>query len=471
MSFMAQSTHPWRRQIAQRLNPPPPSKEYQHWLEQFIRDRLRLTIGVAIILLVIFIALNLGIIVPALMQGGGDAIGLSVEQYRLYPFFFVAQQLGLLLNLILLPRATSLPRLWWQFLGFSAAVHLVPQFLYLLIGETMVDLGGWILFFMLQAVLIPVRWQWHLISQVSLLALVGLSTFVLQFEIPGLPVELQQSVVIFHLIVLLCVFGVADLGIYLYERVLMREFELRQQLQLLLHAVSHDLRNPVMGSLMLLKNLPTHDNQVWIDQAMVNQMIEGQERQLRLINSLLEAHAQDVVGVVLELQPVSLRKFVMAIARDVHPQLLQSDANLQITVPPELPPVAADPLHLRRVYDNMIANALQYNRPGLCITLDATRHGRYIQCTVSDNGQGMPTLIPATTDISLSHRVFDRYSRGINRRQPLHLGLGLYICQQIIEAHGGKIGVDSSPQQGTTFWFTLPLINPENSALPNQSVN
>ncbi|WP_428843095.1 ATP-binding protein [Sphaerothrix gracilis] len=45
----------------------------------------------------------------------------------------------------------------------------------------------------------------------------------------------------------------------------------------------------------------------------------------------------------------------------------------------------------------------------------------------------------------------------MNHRQPLHLGLGLYICRQIIEAHGGQIGVESEPNHGTTFWFMLPL--------------
>jgi two-component system sensor histidine kinase/response regulator len=106
----------------------------------------------------------------------------------------------------------------------------------------------------------------------------------------------------------------------------------------------------------------------------------------------------------------------------------------------------------------MVTNALQYNRPGLCITLNARLQGNYLYCTVSDNGQGIGHLDrDGTTSLTLQHRVFDRYSRGLNRRQPLHLGLGLYICQQIIEAHGGQIGVDSHPQKGTTFWFTLPL--------------
>jgi len=458
MTLLTTALHQWRRQLTQVLAAPSPSNEYRRWREQFVRDRLRLTIWVAIVLLTILITLNLGIILPALMQGGGEAIGLSPEQYRLYPFFFTAQQLGLLLNLLLLRRATSLARLRWHFLGFSAAVNLAPQLMYLFVGETMVDLGGWILFFMLQAVLIPVRWRWHLISQICLLVLLGLSAFVWRLEIPDVPAELQPSLVIFLIVVLLCVFCVANLGIYLYERLMMREFELRQQLQLFLHAVSHDLRNPVTGALMLLQNLPIQSGKVTLDQLVVNQMIDGHQRQLKLINSLLEAHAQDVAGIALEPQLLDLKELLGAIAMESQPLLLQYHAQIQLTVPAELPTVAVDPLHLRRVYDNLITNALQYNRPGLCITLSARPQGNYLYCTLSDNGQGIGHLDASdTASVSLKHRIFDRYSRGIHNRQPLHLGLGLYICQQIIEAHGGQIGVESEPNQGTTFWFTLPL--------------
>jgi len=201
-------------------------------------------------------------------------------------------------------------------------------------------------------------------------------------------------------------------------------------------------------------------------------MIAGQERQLKLINSLLEAHAQDVTGVALELQPMKLRELVEAIASELPPQLQQSQASIQIVISADLPLIAADPLQLRRVYDNMISNALQHNRPGLSITLGASVQGNYANCTVSDNGQGIRGLYPEGIPHSVAaQRLFDRYSSGINRRQPLHLGLGLYICQQIIEAHGGTIGVDSSPQQGTTFWFTLPLVKPpdavQRGSLPN----
>jgi signal transduction histidine kinase len=248
------------------------------------------------------------------------------------------------------------------------------------------------------------------------------------------------------------------LGIYLYEQQLMREFELRQQLQLFLHAVSHDLRNPVTGSLMLLKNLPSQAGKVILDQTVVNQMIDGQERQLKLINSLLEAHAQEVTGIVLQRQPVQLRELLAAIALDFQPLLQQSQASIQVVISSNLPVVNVDPLQLRRVYDNMISNALQYNRSGLHISLDASVEGHYLRCTISDDGQGIGLATKGeSTPISLKHHIFDRYSRGINRRQPLHLGLGLYICRQIVEAHGGHIGVESELNQGTTFWFTLPL--------------
>ncbi|NEQ42265.1 MAG: HAMP domain-containing histidine kinase [Leptolyngbya sp. SIOISBB] len=460
MYVINQSLRQGRQQLIQSLTMPPPSPEYQRWREQFMRDRLRLTVGISIGLLTVLAIVNLAVVIPALTSNTNETLELSLEQYRLYPYFLTAQQLGLVLNLLLLRRTTASKQLRWHFLGYSAAVLVAPQILYLLLGKTNLDLGGWILFFMLQAVLIPVQWRWHLMSQVNLLAVVGTSVLIFRFDSPNIPAEMQPPLYLFFFVVMFCVCGVANLGIYLYERLLRREFELRQQLQLFLYAVSHDLRNPVTGTLMLLKNLPAHDSKVWMEQAMVNQMIDGQERQLKLINSLLEAHNQDVSGVLLHREAIALRDVVKATVQDFQPLMLQMQATVSVNVSANLPFVSVDAMQLRRVYDNLITNALQYNRPGLGITLAALVYGDYLHCTVSDNGQGIgPADSSDTCAVSLKHQIFDRYSRGISRRKPLHLGLGLYICQQIIEAHGGQIGVESTPNQGTTFWFTLPLAN------------
>ncbi|MEM6437520.1 MAG: hypothetical protein AAF773_27240 [Cyanobacteria bacterium P01_D01_bin.115] len=222
MLIISQSLRHLRRQFAQLGNAPTPSKEFHRWQQQFIRDRIRLTVLISMLLLIILGVVNFTVVLPALTSSANEQLGLSVEQYRLYPYFFTAQQLGLLLNLLLLRRAASIEKLQWHFLGYSAAVLLGPQILYMLMGETVLDLGGWILFFMLQAVLIPVRWRWHFKSQASLLLVVGASVWLFRLDFPDIPVEMQQPLAIFFLTVMLCVFGVADLGLWLYERLLMR---------------------------------------------------------------------------------------------------------------------------------------------------------------------------------------------------------------------------------------------------------
>ena len=114
---------------------------------------------------------------------------------------------------------------------------------------------------------------------------------------------------------------------------------------------------------------------------------------------------------------------------------------------------------VRRVYENLIANALEYNQPGLHLTLEVEDNynrdsyqqqivaHRWIYCVVSDNGIGIPP--------GQSSHIFDLYTRAASNKQSLNVGLGLYICRQIIKAHGGEIGVDSS-STGSSFWFTLP---------------
>ncbi len=231
-----------------------------------------------------------------------------------------------------------------------------------------------------------------------------------------------------------------------------------EAVQVFLHAVSHDLRNPVTGGLMVLHSLlqeaEAANGNATISQSTLQRMIQSHDRQLTLINSLLEAHGNDVCGVTLQREAVNLALFVNQLAIDWEPQISKHEAVLQVAIATDLPPVAADPNQLCRVYENLISNALKHNPPGITLTLNAKPETladgtSSLRCTVQDNGIGIQPEECAS--------MFELYKRGNHARRTVGLGLGLYLCRQIITAHGGEIGVDSLPESGSSFWFTLPL--------------
>ncbi|BAZ17901.1 two-component sensor histidine kinase [Calothrix sp. NIES-4071] len=232
-----------------------------------------------------------------------------------------------------------------------------------------------------------------------------------------------------------------------------------EALRVFIHAVSHDLRNPVLGTLMVLRHLLEEKQEssvVSVPRTVLERMQQSSERQLNLINSLMEAHVSEVQGVTLQLQPIHLDKVVEDAVADLQPMLTENEATLINLVQSDLPQVNGDATQLWRVFSNIIANAVKHNPPGLNITVNATIKGAnsQIYCTVADNGVGLTQ--------QQSEHLFDLYFRSISARNSLSLGLGLYLCKQIIQAHGGEIGVNSTPNAGATFWFTLP-INLDNS--------
>ena len=282
-------------------------------------------------------------------------------------------------------------------------------------------------------------------------------------------------------------------GSVLYYEGLIEDITQRKQaqesLRLFIHALSHDLRNPVAGMLMVLKNWQrkTGDS-IAIPRSVLERMIQGSEQQLRLINSLLEVHAGELRGLVLHCERVDLRAVVEAAAADLEPLMNEAKATFKNLIPDNLPAVNADNTQLRRVFSNLIANALKHNLPGLNLTVSAqlieagkliinqkkrkqdidklpitppqspitnpqlsipNSSSSMIYCTVEDDGAG---ILPEQCE-----HLFDLYVRGYQSRHSVGLGLGLYLCRQIIGAHGGEIGVISSPGAGASFWFTLPL--------------
>jgi PAS domain S-box-containing protein len=311
---------------------------------------------------------------------------------------------------------------------------------------------------------------------------------------------------------------------------------------LFLHAVSHNLRTPVMGMLILLKNLlnksPCDSLQdIAVSRSILQRIVQGSEHQLTMVNSLLDAHASEVKGIFLNTLPLDLQSLTSAIVTDLAPMLAKNQATLTFEIPADLPRVNADSKHLQRVVENLLTNAIKHNHPGVNITfkaevievesalinkensqflisqntpiarcipkasyqegdrpgmLDTTdKHQeiraqfnldgscklpRYqgqigstrsklprvtvkmVRCTVTDNGVG----ISAKQQESL----FELYVQDPNSRQLTGLGLGLYLSKQIIKAHGGFIGVESTPGSGSTFWFSLPAVNSDDRSSP-----
>ncbi len=246
-------------------------------------------------------------------------------------------------------------------------------------------------------------------------------------------------------------------GKLLYYEGLIEDITQRKQteeeLRVFFHAVSHDLRNPVLGTLMVLKNLLARpEENISISRSILERMIQSSDRQLNLINSLMETHVSEVQGVVLQGQTVQLLTVIEAAIVDLEPLLTQNQATLTNLVSADLPLVNAEPTQLWRVFSNLIVNALKHNPPGLVLTINATREDDKICCTVNDNGVGISQ--------QQSDRLFDLYFRGASIGNSVSLGLGLYLCKQIINAHGGEIGVNSALNAGATFWFTLPISSP-----------
>jgi signal transduction histidine kinase len=222
---------------------------------------------------------------------------------------------------------------------------------------------------------------------------------------------------------------------------------------LLLHAVSHDLRTPIQGTLMVLNHLRSKECEtVPVTRSMLDCMIASSDRQLSLLNSLMEAHADTQATLTLNRELVCLSQvFQQAIATQAA-LLAKNEAVMVNQIPLDLSPVNVDPVKLQQVVENLLANAAKHNPPGRTITLTATLNNEdypnFLYCTVTDDGTGMTQ--------NQCDRLFQLYARGLDKQHLTGIGVGLYRCQQIIAAHGGKIGVHSTPGRGSTLWFALP---------------
>lgn len=228
-----------------------------------------------------------------------------------------------------------------------------------------------------------------------------------------------------------------------------RELEaLRENLT---HMIVHDLRSPVgtiSNSLQLLSRLLENAES---DQAqqLVNIASRATQRLLNLVDSLLDISRLEAGHKLTDLQPVSIRVLVQLAVDQLSLYAERKRMRLNVQYAGDLPIVLADSGMLERVLVNLIGNAIKFTPADGEVSVSVEAVEDFLHVRVRDNGPGIPP--------EFRQQVFDKFARARKREGMAGFGLGLAFCRLAVEAHGGRIWVESAAEQGSTFVFTLPL--------------
>lgn len=222
-----------------------------------------------------------------------------------------------------------------------------------------------------------------------------------------------------------------------------------------LATVSHELRTPLSTINFHLKLLqdPRVGTLTPEQQEIIASVKQENQRLLQLTGNLLDVSRLESEALPLDAQAVSVADLVAQATAPVQMQLAPKQLRLAVQLPPDLPAVRADRQKSVWVLLNLLTNAVRHSPAQAAIEVRAARtpNGRAVRIEVQDHGPGI-----APED---QERIFQRFTQLAPAPDAPHAGsgLGLSIGREFITSQGGKLGVDSTPGAGSTFFFTLPV--------------
>ncbi len=219
--------------------------------------------------------------------------------------------------------------------------------------------------------------------------------------------------------------------------------------------VSHELRSPLASIKQLLTVVL--DGLAGELTAKQNDLLNRSQLKIQslldLINDLLDVAKIESGHAFQQQVPLRLRDVLEETITLMKPKAENQNVALRLELPPELPPIQADPRSMEELFSNLVSNAINYSPDGGEVIVSVVSHGDYLEVQVSDTGIGIePEEVP---------KIFDKFYRVKHpkTRQVIGTGLGLSIVKGIVESHRGSIEVESQPGVGTTFRVFLPAIS------------
>ncbi len=215
-----------------------------------------------------------------------------------------------------------------------------------------------------------------------------------------------------------------------------------------LRITSHDLRAPlqiILGRAQLIRREPRRTTVV---RESADAIVTSARRMNQMIQDLVDSARLSAGQLTLSRESLDLRSYLLDLRNRLNGFV--DTARIVVEDMEGLPRVSADAGRLERVFVNLLTNALKFSPPDSAVTVTASRVESTVVTSISDRGPGIdPDELP---------HLFERYYRtraGRSHREGL--GLGLYITRELVEAHGGRIWVESEPGRGSTFSFSLPI--------------
>ena len=217
-----------------------------------------------------------------------------------------------------------------------------------------------------------------------------------------------------------------------------------EQRRTLLADVSHELRTPLA---VLRGELEAMIDGVHpIDEAHLAAAVDQIGMLTKLVEDLRTLALAEAGTLAIHPEPTDVSILCNEVAASFGSLATESDVRLELSMPPDLPLVDLDPLRIRQVIGNLVANALRYAPAGSAVSIAAQVAGTSVEVRVADRGPGIdPELLP---------HLFERFAKSEDSRGS---GLGLAIARRLVEAHGGTIAARRPAQGGTEILLTLPI--------------